>query len=76
MHKYLLQLVGNEMELSDSKVRSVTQGLPFNSHSVMNVYHKSNLSLPEILSSNKDTETPSTLDYLHINLLYCGGVPL
>ena len=58
------------------------QGLPYNGRSIMNLNsdiflvrknseESSNLTLLSNAESDKDI-VPS-LDYLHINLLYCGG---
>ena len=55
---------------------SVTQGLPYNDQSIMNIYINTSFNMTEYQGRklHKYILSPSALDYLHINFLDCGGI--
>ena len=79
----LLKIEGQENVFDTSQ--PISQRLPFNMYSVMNLYMNikkeimeeatlEKKSAPELLKDTKCIHGPSLMDYLHINLLYCKGL--
>lgn len=64
------------------EINATSQGLPYDYASVMQLYHyqfhKSGLDLKivPLHTTSKKIRNLTTLDKLHINLLYCGGKPI
>ena len=84
LHSASIFLKGAELDFVVHQQISTTQGLPYDYESVMHFEAKAlslnnfyptitplNVSVsPNILGS---ADSPTKLDYLHLNLLYCGG---
>ena len=62
----------------------ISQGLPYNPTSIMNLYETAQIEKESVgrdvvingnpMYSNLYIQRASKMDYLHINLLYCGGL--
>ena len=75
------------MELDPRQVHSISQGLPYNYRSLMNIYMFMRVGQEQVESQggavpfkkrsiNVKVDQPSTLDFLHINFLYCEGLEI
>lgn len=88
MHDVFVSTEGSREAVENEQVHSTSQGLPYSKDSVMNLnsntapcskYQKRARNpalVAEIHSETYDPYCGYYLDFLHINLLYCGGTNL
>ena len=79
MNCVLWKIEGQENVFDTSQ--PISQGLPYNMYSVMNLYMNIKKGIMKKIALEGNTAPdirsihgPSLMDYLHINLLYCEGL--